>query len=245
MKKDRIQITKHHFVSDQIHEPLKLAFVSDLHCYPNQLIMSVIHVIEPAAVLVGGDFVQSQDQIDSGMSFLSQAAKFWPVFCSSGKEHGFHDKLIHQIESTGAVFLRNQHISFRNIHLGGMNTIPLIGKTQEEKVKWIEVNKAWLENFSMLQGYKLLLCHHPEYYDMFIKNYDVDLILSGHAHGGQIRFFNHGLWAPGQGWFPKYSSGLYDERLLVGRGLGNVYRIPRINNRPEILEIHLMPSEDI
>ena len=245
MRGTKIQISKHIYVSSQIQEPTTFAFVSDIHLFPNQYINATINEINPDAVLVGGDFIQSKSDTSSGLEFLSSVSVSWPVFCSSGKEHDFHDELIHQIESTGAVFLRNQHVTFRRIHLGGMNTIPLMGKTHEEKEKWIELNKAWLEHFSKLQGYKLLLCHHPEYYDMFIKKYDVDLIVSGHAHGGQIRLLHRGLWAPGQGWFPKYSSGLYDERLLVGRGLGNVYRSPRINNRPEVLEIHLMPCEDM
>ena len=92
-------------------------------------------------------------------------------------------------------------------------------------------------NFSNKEGFKLLLCHHPEYYSKYIKDIDVDLTLSGHAHGGQWRILGQGIFAPGQGIFPKYTSGLIDGRLIVSRGLGNTHRIPRINNKPEIINL--------
>ena len=197
--------------------------------------------MEPDAVLVGGDFVQSKTDTRRGLEFLRYTASHWPVFCSSGKEHDFPDELIREIEDTGVVFLRNQSVNFHGIRIGGLNTLPLVGKTPEEREKLIAVDCAWLDEYCMQPEYKLLLCHHPEYYDLFVKEYPVDLILAGHAHGGQIRLFGRGLWAPGQGWFPRYTSGLYDGRLLVGRGIGNTHCVPRVNNKPEILEIRLSP----
>ena len=73
-----------------------------------------------------------------------------------------------------------------------------------------------------------------------IKPLPIDLTLSGHAHGGQWRFFGRGVFSPGQGLFPKYTSGMYDGgRFIVGRGLGNPIIIPRIFNSPEVLVIRL------
>ena len=221
---------------------LRFAFISDTHNYPNEPIFRVLNRMDPDAVLVGGDFIQSKTDTLRGLEFLRAAASRWPVFCSSGKEHDFPDELIRRIEDTGAVFLRNRSTDFRGICLGGLNTLPLTGKTPEEREALIAIDRAWLEEFSRLPRYKVLLCHHPEYYDLFVKEYPIDLILSGHAHGGQIRLFGRGLWAPGQGWVPRYTSGLYDGRLLVGRGIGNTHRMPRINNNPEILEVRLLPS---
>jgi len=97
----------------------------------------------------------------------------------------------------------------------------------------------WLERFSAMKGYKILLCHHPEYYKRFVKGKDIDLILAGHAHGGQIRLFGKGLFAPGQGLFPKYTSGVYDGRLLVSRGIANMVKIPRLFNKGEVICIEL------
>ena len=78
---------------------------------------------------------------------------------------------------------------------------------------------------------------------MFLKKYkDIDLILAGHAHGGQIRLFGHGLYAYGQGLFPKYTKGIYDGKLIVSAGLANTSRFPRINNPPEIVFLTLKPE---
>lgn len=236
-----MKITKYQLRSSKVSEPLKFAFVSDLHNYPNEPVFEAIRAIDPDAVLVGGDFIQSKLDTRLGMAFLRYVSERWPVFCSSGKEHDFDSKLVKAVEDTGAVFLRNQSVRFKGITIGGLNTIPIMGKPREEKDRLINIDREWLDEFEKVSGYKLLLCHHPEYYDMFVREYSADLILAGHAHGGQIRILGRGLWAPGQGWFPKYTAGLYDGRLIVGRGIGNTHRVPRINNGPEILEIRLCP----
>ena len=105
---------------------------------------------------------------------------------------------------------------------------------------------SWLEQFSQLSGYKVLLSHHPEYFDLIDSVSSspeapaapsVDLLLCGHTHGGQWRLFSHGLFAPGQGFFPKYSKGVYG-RMVISAGLTNTTWIPRINNPTEIVYIN-------
>lgn len=88
----------------------------------------------------------------------------------------------------------------------------------------------WLRNSP--DGYKILLCHHPEYYPL-IAPY-ADLIVAGHTHGAQWRFFGLGVFAPNQGWFPKYSKGKYD-KMIVSAGLTNTTWVPRINNPCELV----------
>lgn len=98
----------------------------------------------------------------------------------------------------------------------------------------------WLNEFEKNPKYKILLCHHPEYYERYLQNRKIDLILSGHAHGGQICLFGRGLYASGQGLFPRYTSGIYDNRLVISRGLSNTLRIiPRVFNPKELVYIHL------
>ena len=89
-------------------------------------------------------------------------------------------------------------------------------------------------------GFTLLLSHKPHYFE----NYqEADLVLSGHAHGGQVRLpLLGGLIAPGQGYFPKYTKGFYtmgDTTMLVSRGIGNSHRIPRVFNPPELVILKL------
>ena len=96
---------------------------------------------------------------------------------------------------------------------------------------------AWLEEFCRVDAPRVLLCHHPEYYEPYLKDLPIDLIVSGHAHGGQWRFFGRGVFAPGQGLFPKYTSGVHDGRFVISTGMKSGRKIPRLFNEPEIVWI--------
>ena len=95
-----------------------------------------------------------------------------------------------------------------------------------------------MDDFEKLPGVKVLMCHKPEHYIKYLRSRTMDLVVAGHAHGGQFRAFGRGLYAPGQGIFPRYTSGLYDldgAKLAVCRGLGNHAFVPRINNPPHMM----------
>ena len=77
----------------------------------------------------------------------------------------------------------------------------------------------------------------PEYYERYLSGRELSLVLSGHAHGGQIRLFGRGLYAPGQGILPKLTEGVHFGRLIVSRGLSNNSVVPRVFNPPEIVYI--------
>lgn len=93
------------------------------------------------------------------------------------------------------------------------------------------------------EDYVVLLSHRPEYFEMYTE-YPVDLALTGHAHGGQIRIpFIGGLYAPSQGWFPKYTSGLYEDgdfKMITSRGIGDSKKLMRVFNPPEIISVQLV-----
>lgn len=118
-----------------------------------------------------------------------------------------------------------------------------------DKKEWPETklpDSAWLSEFEQEQGYKILLSHHPEYWackEPYLRDHRIDLVLSGHAHGGQIRVGRRGLWAPGQGWLAGYVRGVFDGaygHMAVSAGLANTARIiPRLGNPPEIVYLHL------
>ena len=90
-------------------------------------------------------------------------------------------------------------------------------------------NTNWLNLFEKQNGYRILLDHHPENYDQYTRMREIDLILSGHNHGGQIRLLGKGVYARNQGLFPKYDGGIFDNRLIVSRGLSNTLPIPRLS----------------
>jgi len=93
----------------------------------------------------------------------------------------------------------------------------------------------WLTAFSSVPGFHILLSHHPEYFPLVPPS--VDLVLSGHAHGGQWRFFGHGVWCPGQGLWPRWTRGVYDGKLVVSAGLSNTTWVPRLFNPTEVVYI--------
>ncbi len=216
---------------------VSFAFVSDLHNYPNGPILDAISSMDVDAILVGGDFIHNNFICERGFEFLSLASKILPTFCSLGNhEIGYLGDLRKRISKTGTILLDNDFVSFKGISIGGLTSGRFYPENQNQP------NVDFLTDFSQLKEFKLLLCHHPEYYPKYIKDLPIDLTLSGHAHGGQWRFFGMGIYAPGQGIFPKYTSGVYEKRLVVSRGLGNLYLVPKINNPPEILKIKISNS---
>ena len=102
--------------------------------------------------------------------------------------------------------------------------------------------KDSVDGKNSLNTFTILLSHRPEKFDTYVEQ-SLDLVFTGHAHGGQVRFpFIGGLVAPSQGWFPKYTAGLFeagDTTMVVNRGIGNSLFPLRIFNRPEIIEMTL------
>ena len=225
----------------QIDEKQRFVFVSDLHECDIDILIAAIEKNDPDAVLVGGDFVHSTQKHKRGIEFLHLCAKKYPTFCSVGNHERKTDiDIAAMISESGAVLLDHRAESFCGIHIGGLSSGYKFMEKQRHFDKTPAPNLEWLEKFSHLRGPKILLSHHPEYYPKYIKDLSIDLTLSGHAHGGQWRFFNMGVFAPGQGIFPKYTSGLYDGKLIVSRGLGNQTPYPRINNEEEIIVIDIV-----
>lgn len=106
-----------------------------------------------------------------------------------------------------------------------------------------EPDYQWGDTFERECGYKILMSHHPEYWSLRnpkLIDRNIDLVLSGHAHGGQIRLFDRGLYSPGQGFLPEFTKGEYKGKngvMIVGAGMANTYRIPRVFNPLELINI--------
>ena len=227
----------------KVKERLSFAVVSDLHDCEPAPVLEKIASLSPDAVLIPGDLVHSSERFQKGYDFLREAVRLAPVFLSVGNHEmkGEKDHLSVYRDLGGRV-LENERISFRGVWIGGWSTGFLKGASQSKFQKTPVPELTFPDRFEKEEGFKILLCHHPEYYPKYLKEKKIDLILSGHAHGGQWRFFDRGVFAPGQGVFPRYTSGLYENRLLVGRGLGNPVYVPRICNPPEIISLILEPE---
>lgn len=128
-----------------------------------------------------------------------------------------------------------------NIIIGGM-TSPFVTEwrdTHQTVLNYALPVTTWLDEFEEQDGFKILFDHHPENHERATKDRNIDLILSGHAHGGKIRIFNQGRYASHQGFFPKYTACVYDDRFVVSRGLSNISKIPRLWNPTEFVYIKL------
>lgn len=148
-------------------------------------------------------------------------------------EQSLSSRELREIKRTGVVFLDNSWREMDGLIIGGLTSAYVTDRRKGREKR--EPETKWLEKFAAVPGYHILLSHHPEYYPLIPD--DVDLCLCGHAHGGQIRLFNHGLFAPGQGWLPKYTKGVYDVRMVVSAGLSNTAGVPRLFNPTEIVYV--------
>ena len=231
---------------------LKVVVISDLHENNLPNLCEQIKEQSPDIILVVGDMINSTSSNSLKVTkLMKQLVKISPVYYSLGNheleyiEKGTSD-LVKDLKSTGVVVLDKDYVDINinnsNIRIGGMyeyafgNKGNLVKKENMDKEVY-----NFLCDFQDTKNYKIMLAHRQ---DSFIfgdasKVWNIDLVVSGHNHGGQVILpFLGGLYGGDQGWFPKYVDGMYklnNINLFVTRGLGsNEKKLPRFNNRPEI-----------
>lgn len=231
-------------------EGFKIAHVSDLHNAvfgrKNEKLLSLIRAAKPDIIAITGDLIDSRHtDIDSALAFVEAAAEIAPVYYVTGNHESRldFDEIEPRLIAAGARVLRNEAEDIgrggERIRLAGIDDPSFIrtGGTAEERTA------AELEQLGDGGGtFTVLLAHRPELVEVYAE-YGAGLVLSGHAHGGQVRLpLLGGLYAPGQGLLPEYDSGLYslgETQMVVSRGLGNSVAPLRVNNRPELVIVTL------
>lgn len=231
-------------------EGFKIAHVSDLHNAvfgrKNEKLLSLIRAAKPDIIAITGDLIDSRHtDIDSALAFVEAAAEIAPVYYVTGNHESRldFDEIEPRLIAAGARVLRNEAEDIgrggERIRLAGIDDPSFIrtGGTAEERAA------AELEQLGDGGGtFTVLLVHRPELVEVYAE-YGAGLVLSGHAHGGQVRLpLLGGLYAPGQGLLPEYDSGLYSlgkTQMVVSRGLGNSVAPLRVNNRPELVIVTL------
>ena len=227
--------TEYTFRAGKIEKPLRLAVASDLHSDSFDDAMEEFSRCD--AVLIPGDLVdRHRRNNENAYRFLETVPEIVPVFYSIGnheRKFKHREAYLQKVSESKAVLLDNESTEFYGVRIGGLSSA------------WGEPDLAFLDRFEQEEGYRLLLCHHPEVWRDYVAGRDIDLTLCGHAHGGQMQFFGRGLYAPGQGLFPKLTHGLHGGgRMLVSRGMTNGAkpRVPRINNPCELIIINLIQN---
>ncbi|SFC87053.1 metallophosphoesterase [Butyrivibrio sp. YAB3001] len=181
--------------------------------------------------LVGRGGKATDEIEDIAKEFLQEASKVAPLFYSVGNhEWYFLEEDYEFFHTCGITLLDNEDceaiIAGHSLRIGGLST---------------RYNFDWLKDFGEKTGYKILLCHHPEYYRKVIcnKNYDTfDLIVSGHYHGGQCRIFGRAVYVPRTGLFVKGAVGQFG-RHIISAGVANTTRFPRLGNPRELVMIEI------
>ena len=231
----------------------RIAHVSDLHNAEmgkgNEKLLAMLREADPDMIAITGDLIDSRKtDVGVALQFIQEAMKIAPCYYVSGN----HEARVNEYEelktgliSAGVIILEDAQteisIEGQMITLIGVNdpsfqTDYLFGDSETV------MNSKLMELHTDRDGFTILLSHRPELFDTYA-DHDVDLVLSGHAHGGQFRLpFIGGVVAPNQGLFPEYDAGIYTEgntSMLVSCGIGNSILPFRINNRPEVILIEL------
>ena len=234
-------------------EGYRIAHVSDLHNAEmgkdNEKLLAMLRNAAPDIIAISGDLVDSRNtDIDIALRFAQEAVKIAPCYYVTGNHEArisAYDQLKTGLEEAGVFVLENARVEIRRggeaitvlgVEDPSFQTDYLLGAADAV----ISASLAKLK--TECDGFTVLLSHRPELFDTYVTA-GMDLVLSGHAHGGQFRLpIIGGLVAPNQGMFPKYDAGLYTARntnMIVSRGIGNSIVPFRFNNRPEIILIQL------
>ena len=240
--------------SNKISRPVKIALITDLHsCDYGENQSELIDELfrqSPDLVLLGGDIVDDKLPQDKAKEFLSAVSQSFPCFYVTGNHELWSrnaDQIKMMIEGYGIPVLEGESVSFaangEYITICGVDD-PDIGVEQFEQQ--LQNCQEHLEP----EQFSILLAHRPERIDRYCQG-GFDLVLSGHAHGGQWRIPGvlNGLLAPNQGLFPQYAGGMYElekTHMIVSRGLAREStRVPRIFNRPELVVVELAPESNM
>ena len=245
-------------VTTPTHISFRIVQVSDLHNAEfdkyNSTILAPIFHSEPDIIVITGDMIDSRNtNVDVAISFAQKAVNIAPVYYVNGNHEKrvpeAYEELKQGLTEAGVTILENKSVDItigdETITLIGINdsTFPmeLVDDTMGQNVAYQLANIV-PDN----DNYKVLLAHRPEYFNAYAGQ--VDLVLSGHAHGGQFIIpFIGGFVAPGQGLFPEYYKGSYiqeNTEMIVSRGVGNSIIPFRINNKPEIVIAELTKIAD-
>ncbi len=262
-----LELNTYTIMSDELpnaFDGYRIAHISDLHNTEmgnkNEKLLSMLQDAEPDIIAITGDLIDSRNtDIEIALSFAQEAIKIAPCYYITGNHEARLTKseyldFENRMTELGVVFLHDDEFV---IERNG-KSISLIGivdpnffsasssVSSNEKYPIADVGRTMvpeqIKELSTGDTFTVLLSHRPEYFKQYAEA-EIDLVLSGHAHGGQFRLpFVGGLVAPNQGLFPKYDAGLYTEgntNMVVSRGIGNSILPFRFNNRPEIIIVEL------
>ena len=249
--------------ADKIQKSIRLVQITDLHNSifgdNNQNLLDLVAEQAPDLILITGDLLNSDEsETDIATNLISGLGSIAPVYVSLGNheveyQQNYGIDITQLYEDTGAVVLDRQYqdleVNGQKVRLGG-----IYGYCLPEK--YLETNEAnpeecaFLSDFQNTDLYTILMCHMPVCWliNDGLDEWDVDCVLAGHVHGGQVILpLIGGVYAPDMGWFPGKLQGLYSSEdgsstMVLSTGLGNTESVPRFNNIPEVVTVDILPK---
>ncbi len=236
-------------------EKMRIALITDLHSCryggdDQSGLLDAVRAQNPDVVLFGGDIFDSRGMDDeNAITVLKALGSEYECYFISGNHEVRHEKLDTYkeiVRSCGITVLDGTHTKMAISAVSG--TPDIYGFDSASAYRDFDLQLPHMEeviqNYHFAESFNILLIHHPEHFEEYA-NLGFDLVLCGHAHGGQWRIpgILNGIYAPGQGIFPEYAGGLYEKdgtTMIVSRGLAKEsFFIPRIFNRPELVIIDI------
>lgn len=261
-----ISVTRYRYQNPEIKQSFKIVDLTDLHNFQygdeNCRLINKVKNESPDVIFLTGDMLNAdEERTDILMNLIQQLVNIAPVYASLGNHEieymqlSGNRNLIAQMEEAGATVLDKKYIDIeiknQKVRLGGIYGYVLSSDDKEDP------EQTFMEEFQDTDRFKILLSHMPEGLLLWksMEYWDVDLVFSGHVHGGQMRIpFVGGLYDPEEGFFPTYTKGMYEcgnGTMVLSAGLGSSRGIPRVNNLPELVVCEIdadsgdmkMPSE--
>ncbi|MDR2817593.1 MAG: metallophosphoesterase [Oscillospiraceae bacterium] len=257
LQNNLIVISHIEYASDKLppaFDECKILQISDLHNKQfgkNQArLIKKISSIAPDIIVITGDLVDSRHtEISKAMGLINRIAGLAPVYYTPGNHearNNIYEKIEPLLIASGTHVLFNRYENFeranQRIGICGLADPNFLFSQNYEQQLHENLNELAAESKAQ---FNILLAHDPALHKIYDRP-EFALVLSGHAHGGQFRIpFRRGLYAPGQGLFPKYTSGLHQlthTSMVISRGLGNSAFPLRLFNLPELVVVTLKSS---
>lgn len=262
---DRKLTVTHYSVTTNLPTPLRITHLTDLHNAEfgehNRDLIVLVQAQSPDLIVMTGDMINKDDtNLEIICRLIQDLSQIADVYYGLGNHetswissHG--DSLESRLTEAGAIVLNNDYIDVdlndNQLRIAGYmgyyGAVHMTAHTVEAQ----QAESNFIKEFQDTDRYKILLNHIPTAWVdwKYTDKYPVNLVFSGHYHGGLIRIplLDRGLYAPYVGWFPPYTKGLYtgtEATCILSAGLGSEYNIPRLNNPPEIIVTDLIPKQD-
>ncbi|MDR0914585.1 MAG: metallophosphoesterase [Oscillospiraceae bacterium] len=252
-----LSVTYYELEEEKIENPVRIVFISDLHMREfgagNSRLIEKIKEQAPDIIAVGGDFCnKTEEYYGTAIEILPKLMQIAPTYYTLGNHELTHQnsaQMVADIAATGVNLLNNQTeeilVNGNKIAVCGLNMFTHVDDGFKDDN--YDDFMSFMKDFAAYDSYRLLLCHFPHYSSWYFEkdkfSFDFELMISGHTHGGEIILpFAGGLFAPEQGFFPKYDYGLFNVKnykMIVSRGLGDSHYMRRVNNPPEIVVVDL------